>query len=137
MLQPARRKYRKEFRGSMGGVATRTNTLAFGDFGIKVLGCGWLSAAEIESARRTVTHHTKRVGKFFLRVFPHKPIGWKTPGARMGSGKSDVSAYVAPVKSGQILMELSGVTREVAAEAFRLAGHKISVKTKLVEKDNG
>ena len=136
MLQPSRRKYRKEFRGSMGGVATRSNFLAYGDFGIKAEECGWMSAAEIESARRTITHHTKRVGKFFVRVFPHKPIGWKTPGARMGSGKSDVSAYVAVVKPGQILMELSGVPREVAAEAIRLASHKISVKTKFIEKEN-
>ena len=103
MLQPARRKYRKEFRGSMGGVATRSNFLAYGDYGIKAETCGWLSAAEIESARRTITHHTKRVGKFFLRVFPHKPIG---------------------------------VSREVAAEAIRLAGHKISVRTKCIEKEN-
>lgn len=136
MLQPGRRKYRKEFRGSMGGVATRTHELSFGDFGIKALECGWMSANEIESARRTITHHTKRVGKFFLRVFPHKPIGHKTPGARMGSGKSDVSGYVAVVKPGQILMELSGVSREIAAEAIRLAGHKLSVKTKLIEKEN-
>ena len=137
MLQPARRKYRKEFRGTMSGVATRSNELSYGDFGIKTQECGWLSAAEIESARRTITHHTKRVGKFFLRVFPHKPIGWKTPGARMGSGKSDVSGYVAVVKPGQILMEVSGVTREVAAEAIRLASHKLSVRTKFIEKDNG
>lgn len=136
MLQPARRKYRKEFRGTMSGVATRSNTLDYGEYGIKTQECGWLSAAEIESARRTITHHTKRMGKFFLRVFPHKPIGWKTPGARMGSGKSDVSGYVAVVKPGQILMEISGVSREVAAEAIRLASHKISVKTKFIEKDN-
>ena len=136
MLQPARRKYRKEFRGTMSGIATRSNELSYGDFGIKTQECGWLSAAEIESARRTITHHTKRVGKFFLRVFPHKPIGWKTPGARMGSGKSDVSGYVAVVKPGQILMEVSGVSREVAAEAIRLASHKLSVKTKFIEKEN-
>jgi large subunit ribosomal protein L16 len=137
MLQPARRKYRKEFRGTMSGIATRSNTLSYGDFGIKTLACGWLSAAEIESARRTITHHTKRVGKFFLRVFPHKPITNKVAGARMGSGKADISGYVAVVKPGQILMEVSGVSREVAAEAIRLASHKLSVKTKFIEKDNG
>lgn len=136
MLQPARRKYRKEFRGSMGGVATRSTELSYGEYGIKAEECGWLSAAEIESARRTITHHTKRVGRFFLRVFPHKPIGHKTPGARMGSGKSDVSSYVAVVKPGQILMELSGCPREVAQEAIRLAGHKLSVSTKFIEKSN-
>ncbi len=120
----------------MSGVATRSTVLSFGEFGIKTQECGWLSAAEIESARRTITHHTKRVGRFFLRVFPHKPIGHKTPGARMGSGKSDVSGYVAVVKPGQILMEISGVTREVAQEAIRLATHKLSVKTKFIEKAN-
>jgi large subunit ribosomal protein L16 len=136
MLQPARRKYRKEFRGSMGGVATRGSRISYGDFGIKAMESGWVSANEIESARRTITHHTKRQGRFFMRVFPHKPIGWKTPGARMGSGKSDVSAYVSVVKPGQILMEVSGVTRATAQEAFRKAGHKFSVKTKFVAKDN-
>ena len=136
MLQPARRKYRKEFRGAMGGIATRANALSYGDFGIKALECGWLSAAEIESARRTITHHTKRVGKFFLRVFPHKPITNKVAGARMGSGKADISGYVAVVKPGQILMEVSGVSRDTAAEAIRLAGHKLSVKTKLITKGN-
>jgi large subunit ribosomal protein L16 len=120
----------------MGGVATRTAELSYGEFGIKTEECGWLSANEIESARRTITHATKRVGKFFLRVFPHKPIGHKTPGARMGSGKSDVGGYVAVVKPGMILMELSGVTKEVAAEAIRLAGHKLSVKTRFIQKDN-
>ena len=136
MLQPARRKYRKEFRGTMSGVATRSATLSYGDFGIKALECGWLSAAEIESARRTITHHTKRVGKFFLRVFPHKPITNKVAGARMGSGKADISGYVAVVKPGQILMEVAGVTRDTAAEAIRLAGHKLSVKTKFIAKEN-
>ncbi|KKU00397.1 MAG: 50S ribosomal protein L16 [Candidatus Collierbacteria bacterium GW2011_GWC2_45_15] len=136
MLQPARRKYRKEFRGTMSGIATRSNTLSYGDFGIKTQECGWLSAAEIESARRTITHHTKRVGKFFLRVFPHKPITNKVAGARMGSGKADISGYVAVVKPGQILMEISGVSREIAAEAIRLASHKLSVKTKFIEKNN-
>lgn len=136
MLQPARRKYRKEFRGTMSGKATRNNTLSYGEYGIKTLGCGWISAAEIESARRTITHHTKRVGKFFLRVFPHKPITNKVAGARMGSGKADISGYVAVVKPGQIIMEISGVPREVAAEAIRLAGHKLSVKTKFVAKNN-
>ena len=136
MLQPSRRKYRKEFRGSMGGVATRSNFLAYGDYGIKAEGCGWLTAAEIESARRTITHHTKRVGKFFLRVFPHKPITNKVAGARMGSGKADISDYVAVVKPGQILMEISGISREIASEAIRLASHKLSVKTKFIEKNN-
>ena len=134
MLQPARRKYRKEFRGSMGGVATRTAELSYGEYGIKVEECGWLSANEIESARRTITHATKRVGKFFLRVFPHKPIGHKTPGARMGSGKADIHSYVAVIKPGAMLFEVAGVSEELAKEAFRLASHKLSVATKVVSK---
>lgn len=136
MLQPARRKYRKEFRGSMAGAAGQSNTLNFGDYGLKVLECGWISAAQIESARRTLTHHTKRQGRFYLRIFPHKPITKKAAGARMGSGKADICGYVAVVRPGQILMELTGVSRNIAQEAIRLAGHKISVKTKFVEKTN-
>src|SRR3989344_1883306 len=132
MLQPARRKYRKEFRGTMSGKATRNNTLSYGDFGIKTQECGWISAAEIESARRTITHHTKRVGKFFLRVFPHKPITNKVAGARMGSGKADISGYVAVVRPGNVLFELSGVSPEIAKEAMRLASHKLSVLTKFI-----
>lgn len=134
MLQPSRRKYRKEFRGSMSGLATRGNELTFGEYGIKATSCGWVSAAEIESARRTITHHTKRVGKLFTRIFPHKPFTKKAAGARMGSGKADIAGYVAVIKPGQILFELTGVKRATAHEAIRLASHKLSVSTKFVEK---
>ena len=120
----------------MDGIATRGATVAFGEYGLKVIESSWITSAEIEAARRTITHHTKRVGKFFLRVFPHKPITNKVAGARMGSGKADISGYVAVVKPGQILMEVSGVSRDTAAEAIRLAGHKLSVKTKLITKGN-
>lgn len=133
MLQPARRKYRKEFRGSMGGVATRGATLAFGDFGLKATTCGWVSAAQIESARRTITHHTKRVGRLYLRVFPHKPITKKAAGSRMGSGKADIDTYVAVIRPGVILFELAGVTEVMAKEAMRLAAHKLSVTTKFIK----
>lgn len=134
MLQPARRKYRKEFRGTMTGTAVRGSTLAFGDFGLKSLECGWVSAAEIESARRTITHHTKRIGRVYLRVFPHKPITKKAAGARMGSGKADIHGYVAVIRPGTMLFELSGVTNDIAREALRLASHKLSVLTKVVVK---
>lgn len=134
MLQPARRKYRKEFRGTMTGNANRGNRIAFGDFGLKAMTCGWVSAAQIESARRTITHHTKRIGRLYLRVFPHKPITKKAAGARMGSGKADIHTYVAVIKPGVMLFELSGVSAEVAKEAFRLATHKLSVATKVVTK---
>ncbi|MBI3954509.1 50S ribosomal protein L16 [Candidatus Collierbacteria bacterium] len=136
MLQPSRRKYRKEFRGTMAGVSGRGHRLAFGDFGLKAMGCGWVSAAEIESARRTITHHTKRLGKIYLRVFPHKPITKKAAGARMGSGKADIHAYVAVIKPGTILFELAGIPKDMATEAMRLAAHKISVPTKFIAKDH-
>lgn len=134
MLQPSRRKYRKEFRGTMAGIATRGNQLAFGEFGIKATTCGWVSAAQIESARRTITHHTKRVGKLFTRIFPHKPFTKKVAGARMGSGKADIAGYVAVVKPGQVLFEVTGVKKTIAQEAIRLASHKLSVRTRFIEK---
>ena len=134
MLQPARRKYRKEFRGSMKGNSGRGNKLAFGEYGIKEMTGGWLKSEEIESARRTITHHTKRLGKLYFRVFPHKPYTGKSAGSRMGSGKADIKGYVAVVRPGRILFELSGVPESVAKEAFRLAGHKISLGTKFITK---
>lgn len=134
MLQPARRKHRKEFRGTMTGVAGRGNTVAFGEYGLKALECGWVSAAQIESARRTITHHTKRLGRLYLRIFPHKPITKKAAGARMGSGKADIHSYVAVIRPGTIIFELSGVSSEMAKEAMRLASHKISVLTKFITK---
>jgi large subunit ribosomal protein L16 len=134
MLQPARRKYRKEFRGTMRGNANRGNHLAFGEFGLKALECGWVSSAQIESARRTITHHTKRLGRLYLRVFPHKPITKKAAGSRMGSGKADIHSYVAVIKPGSMLFEVAGVSEELAKEAFRLASHKLSVATKVVSK---
>lgn len=119
----------------MTGVANRGNRLSFGEFGLKALQCGWVSAAEIESARRTITHHTKRLGRIYLRVFPHKPITKKAAGARMGSGKADIEGYVAVIRPGSVLFELAGVTEEMAKEALRLAAHKLSITTKFITKD--
>ncbi len=118
----------------MTGTAGRGTTIAFGEFGLKSLERGWVSAAQLESARRTITHHTKRLGRLYLRVFPHKPITKKAAGARMGSGKADIHAYVAVIRPGTVLFELSGVTEEMAKEAMRLAGHKLSVLTKFLIK---
>lgn len=134
MLQPAKRKYRKEFRGSMKGNAQRGNYIAFGEYGIKALTGGWVTSEQIESARRTITHATKRQGKLYLRVFPHKPYTKKGAGARMGSGKADIHGYVAVIRPGAVLFELSGVSLDVAQEAVRLAGHKLSVKTKFIQR---
>ena len=134
MLQPSRRKHRKEFRGTMTGVATRGSQIAFGEFGLKAMECGWVSAAQLESARRTITHHTKRGGKLWLRIFPHKPLTHKAAGSKMGSGKGAIDHYEAVVKPGMIMFEIAGVTEEMAKTAFSKAGHKLSVKTTFVKK---
>jgi large subunit ribosomal protein L16 len=132
MLQPKRSKYRKQFRGTMAGIANRGNSLAFGEFGLKSLDRGWLSARQIEAARKTITHATKRVGKVWLRVFPDKPYTKKGAGVRMGGGKGEIEGYVAVIHPGRILFELAGVSESVAKEAFRLAGRKLSLKTKFI-----
>lgn len=132
MLQPKRQKYRKQFRGSMGGNANSGNTLAFGEFGLKSLDRGWLSARNIEAARKTIAHATKRIGKMWLRVFPDKSYTKKGAGVRMGGGKGEIEGYVAVIRPGRMLFELSGVTEAVAREALRLAGRKIALKTKFI-----
>jgi large subunit ribosomal protein L16 len=124
-LQPARTKFRKAQKGSLAGNAKRGNTLAFGEFGIQCLGRGKLTAAQIEAARVAISRHLKRKGKMWIRVFPHKPITKKPLETRMGKGKGPVEFYVAPVKPGVILFELSGVTASLAREALRLADTKI------------
>jgi large subunit ribosomal protein L16 len=134
MLQPKKRKYRKEFRGKRSGVATRGNSVDFGDYGLKALDAKWLTAKQIEAARKTISHHTKRIGKLWIRVFPYKPITKKAAGAKMGSGKGDIEQYVAVVKPGKIVFELAGVSEEIAREAFRKAGHKLPFKTSFIEK---
>ena len=137
MLQPKRRKYRKEFRGSTKGIATSGATLAFGDFGLKSLGRGWLTARQIEAARKAMTHHTKRQGKMWIRVFPDKPVTAKGPGVGMGSGKGDIKEYVAPIIPGKMLFEIGGVGREIAQEAMRLASHKLPFQTKFIQRSMG
>jgi len=132
MMQPKKSKHRKEFRGKMGGVATRGNTVAFGDFGLKVIESAWITAAELEAARRTITHHTKRGGKLWLRVFPHKPLTHKTAGAKMGSGKGDIDKYTAVVKRGTVVFELGSTDEATAKEAFRKAASKLPVLTRFI-----
>ena len=134
MLQPKKRKYRKEFRGKNRGVAARGNTLTFGEFGLKTLTGGWLTSREIEAARKKITYATKRTGKYWIRVFPHKPVTKKPVGVKMGSGKGAIDYYVAVVKPGTILFEIGGVPADLAKEAFSKAAHKISLKTKMIEK---
>ena len=134
MLQPKKRKYRKTFRGKNKGVAQKGNTVAFGQFGLQALEHGWVTDKQIEAARKKITFATKKAGKYWIRLFPHKPVTSKPVGVKMGSGKGDIKGYVAVVKPGQVLFEIGGVTNEIAKAAFTKAGHKLSVKTTLIEK---
>lgn len=134
MLQPKKRKYRKDFKGTIKGVATRGAKVSFGDFGIKALSAGWLTTRQIEAARKKIAATTKRTGKMWIRIFPDKPITKKGPGSKMGSGKGDIETYVAVIQPGRVLFELSGVTKEVAHDALKKAMHKIPMKTIIVEK---
>ena len=134
LLQPKRTKYRKQFRGKMGGVATRANQLNFGQFGLKAMEAGWLTSRQIEAARRAIAHFTQRGGRIWIRVFPDKPITKHPAEAPMGSGKGDVEGYVAVVKPGQLIFEMGAVVKVVAEEALRLAAHKLPIATKFVEK---
>ena len=136
MLQPKRAKYRRQFRGNMGGVATRGSSLEFGDFGLKAQGRGWISARQIEAARRAMTHYTKRGGRLWIRLFPDKPVTKKPPETRMGSGKGAVDRYVAVVKPGLFLFEVGGVDRDTAAEAMRLAARKLPIAVKFISKQD-
>lgn len=134
MLQPKRRKYRKEFRGTRTGKATRGITVAFGEFGIKALTPAWLSARQIEAARKTIAHDTKRAGKLWIRVFPTKPITHKPAGVKMGGGKGEIEEYVVTVRPGQVIFELGGLTEVDAREAFRKAGHKLPFRTEFIKR---
>ena len=134
MLSPKKVKFRKQKKGRMKGLSHRGSRLNFGQFGLQAVNCGWLSARQIEAARVAMTRHVKRGARIWIRVFPDKPITKKPAEVRMGKGKGAPEAWVAVVRPGRILYEMEGVTREVAVEAFRLAAHKLSVKTKFVER---
>ena len=132
MLSPKKVKYRKRQKGRTKGKALRGSTLEFGDFGLQALECGHMTAQQIESARVAVTRHIKRGGKIWIRVFPDKSFTKKPAETRMGKGKGAPEGWVAVVKPGRILYELEGVAETVAAEAFRLAGHKLPFATRFV-----
>ncbi len=132
MLSPKKVKYRKQQKGRIRGVASRGNTLAFGDYGLKALGKGRITAQQIEAARIAITRHVKRKGKIWIRIFPDKPITKKPAETRMGSGKGGVEFWAAVVKPGRILYEMEGVPEEQAREALRLASHKLPIPTKIV-----
>ncbi len=132
MLSPKRVKYRFHFRGRRQGLATRGAELQFGDYGLKALESAWISSRQIESARRAMSHHTKRGGRIWIRIFPDKPITKKPPEVRMGSGKGSIDHYAAVVKPGTVLFEIGGVSDELALEAMNLAAMKLSIDVKVV-----
>ncbi len=134
MLQPKRTKFRKQFKGRNRGLAQRGSMVSFGEFGLKAIGRGRLTARQIEAARRAMTRHIKRGGKIWIRVFPDKPITKKPLEVRMGKGKGAVEYWIAQIQPGKILYEVEGVTEETAREAFELAAAKIPVPTKFVRR---
>lgn len=134
MLQPKKSKFRKQFRGKMTGKASRGVEVSFGEFGLKAVEHGWLSARQIEAARKAISHHIQRGGKVWIRVFPDKPVTKKALGTRMGSGKGDIDQYVCVVRPGRILFEVAGVAESLCREAFRNASAKLPFKTRFETK---
>jgi large subunit ribosomal protein L16 len=134
MLQPKRVKYRKAHRGRMKGISIVGSSVLFGDFGLQAMEPCWMTARQIEAARRAITHHVKRGGKVWIRIFPDKPVTRKPLETRMGSGKGAPDHWVAVVKPGRVLFEMSGVRELEAREAMRLAAHKLSIHTRFVSR---
>lgn len=132
MLMPNKTKFRRARKGHIKGPATSGNYVAFGDYALQSEGPGRISSRQIEAARQAMTRYVKRGGKIWIRIFPHTPVTAKPLGLKMGGGKGSPDHFVAKVKKGTILFEIQGVTEEVAREAMRLAGHKLSVKTRFV-----
>ncbi|HBZ17957.1 MAG TPA: 50S ribosomal protein L16 [Betaproteobacteria bacterium] len=137
MLQPSRTKFRKQFKGRNYGVATRGAKVSFGDFGLKAIDRGRLTARQIEAARRAMTRYIKRGGRIWIRIFPDKPISQKPAEVRMGKGKGSVEYWVAEIQPGKVLYEMDGVQEDVAREAFRLAASKLPLRTVFVHKNLG
>ena len=137
MLQPSRTKFRKQFKGRNYGVATRGAKVSFGDFGLKAIDRGRLTARQIEAARRAMTRYIKRGGRIWIRIFPDKPISQKPAEVRMGKGKGSVEYWVAEIQPGKVLYEMDGVQEDVAREAFRLAASKLPLRTVFVNKNLG
>jgi large subunit ribosomal protein L16 len=134
MLSPKKVKFRKQQRGRMRGAARRGGTLSFGEFGLQATECGYISAKQIEAARIAMTRHVKRGGKLWIRIFPDKTVTKKPAEVRMGKGKGPPDAWVAVIKPGRVLYEMEGVDKKLAQEAFRLASHKLPLKTRFVER---
>ena len=134
MLMPKRVKYRRQHRGRMKGKAQKGNQLAYGEYGLQALEATWMTANQIEAARRAMTRYIKRGGQIWIKVFPDKPVSKKPAEVRMGSGKGAPEYWVAVIKPGRVLFEMSGVSEEVAREAMRLAANKLPVKTKFIQR---
>jgi large subunit ribosomal protein L16 len=135
MLMPKRTKYRKQFRGRMKGYARRGNTVSHGDFGLQAVEPAWITARQIEAARRAIVRHVRRGGKIWIKVCPDKPVTAKAAETRMGSGKGAVEQWVAVVRPGRILFEIAGVNEDVAREAMRRASYKLPIRTQFVKRE--
>ena len=135
MLIPKRTKYRKQFRGKMGGIATKGNKVSFGEFGLAAKEFGWITSRQIEACRITINRTFKREGKIWIRIFPDKPYTKRPEGTRMGKGNTE--GWVAVVKRDKVMFEVGGVSEEKAKEALRKAGHKLPIKVKFVRKEVG
>ena len=135
MLMPKRVKRRRVHRGRMKGIATKGNTITYGSFGLIAQECGWITSNQIEAARIAMTRSIKRGGQVFIKIFPHKSVTKKPAEVRMGSGKGAPEYWVAVVKPGRVMFEISGVPEDAAREACRLAGHKLPIKTKFVRRE--
>ena len=135
MLMPKRVKHRRVHRGRMKGVATKGNTVTYGDYGLVATECGWITSNQIEAARIAMTRSIKRGGKVYIKIFPHKPVTKKPAEVRMGSGKGAPEYWVAVVKPGRVMFEIGEVTEAQAREAMRLASHKLPVKSKFMARE--
>ena len=134
MLEPKKIKYRRHHRGNRRGMATRGSHVAFGTYGLKAMEAGWITARQIEASRIVISRMVRKLGKMWIRIFPDKPITAKPAETRMGKGKGALDYWIANVKPGRILFEVEGIDRSMAEEAFKYAGHKLPIKTKLVER---
>ncbi|MFA6074789.1 MAG: 50S ribosomal protein L16 [Negativicutes bacterium] len=137
MLIPKRVKFRKQFRGRMTGKATKGNTVSHGEFGLVAEEASWITNRQIEAARIAMTRYIKRGGQVWIKIFPDKPVTAKPAETRMGSGKGSPEFWVAVVKPGRVMFEIAGVPEAEAKEAFRLAGHKLPIKTKFIKRETG
>jgi len=135
MLMPKRVKYRKQMRGRMKGQESRGTEVAFGDYGLQALEPAWITARQIEAARRAIVRYVRRRGKYWIRIFPDKPVTAKPAETRMGKGKGAVDHWVAVVRPGRIILELGGVPEDLARDAMRLAGHKLPIKCQFVTRE--